>query len=607
MAEIQLKKGVKMRQKERIAVAVMCIILVAASAAFACTTILVGKDVSGTGYVLVGHNEDDGGRAMVEHGYVDARSWKSGYTLPAEDGRAAIPQVSSTYGFWWSQVKPAEGGYSNADGFFNENGVFCVSNSCANSKIDTKDASRLTDGGIEYNLRRVVAERATSARNAVDIIIDMVEKYGYAPSGRTYTVADKDEAWMVQIVSGRIYVAIRCPDDEVVVFPNHYTVHSLDDYAQENIIFPNNIMTYAKQLGIYEEVDGKFDFAKTYQNASSYKSTGNTFRQSHGMSMVQNKDWTEDFYPFSIKPAGKMKVEDVMDILKTHYEGTYDDPAYLRAQVPGGNPHDTTLRRICTGSTVESTVCQFDSTPLLTTLWTAFGRPCELPYIPLHPLAGTPKELSQMADSNYELENHLNPDASIAALEESGWMKFREFECLFELVYQENIDRLTYLNESRIQVMKAADQKAVSNARNLPDSQAKTLLFEVSQKAVAQSLEQLQNLALTLRTASIITIGKPSLSPLPEKFTILFTIDKNLKPIEETLKFGLGFTNTRTRYLSPIEGSLQSVGNGKWQVSFNASDMVRDIPAAGKYDFFLGGRTTAGYSFTGETIVTFLE
>lgn len=596
-----------MERKTRIAIAAICIFLVAACGAFACTTILVGKDVSGTGCVIVGHNEDDGGRAMVEHGYVEARTWEAGYTLPAEDGRAAIPQVSSTYGFWWSQVKPAEGGYSNADGFFNENGVLCVSNSCANSKIDTKDSSRLTDGGIEYNLRRVVAERATSARNAVDIIIEMIEKYGYAPSGRTYTVADFNEAWMVQIVSGRIYVAIRCPDDEVVVFPNHYTVHSLDDYAKENIIYPENLISYAKEKGIYEEVDGKFDFAKTYQKASSYKASGNTLRQAHGMSMILSEDWTEAYYPFSIKPAGKVNVEDVMEILKTHYEGTYDDPAYLRAQVPGGNPHDTTLRRICTGSTVESTVCQFDSTPLVTTLWTAFGRPCELPYIPLHPLAGTPNELKQMADPDYELENHLNPDASIAAREDSGWMQFREFECQFELVYQENIDRLTYLNESRIQMMKAANQKALDQAKNLSADRAKAVLFDASQKAVTQTLEQLQNFSATLRTVGIITIGKPSLSALPEKFTILFTIEKDLKPIEETLRFGLGFTNTRTRYLSPVEGSLKSVGNGKWQVAFSASDMVRSIPAPGKYDFFLGGRTTAGYSFAGEAIVTFLE
>lgn len=595
----------------KIAVMVACVMLIATTGAFACTTILIGKDVSSTGYVLVGHNEDNDGRVMVEHSYVGARDWNEGYLLPAEQGRAAIPQVGHTLGFWWNQVKAADGGLSNADGFLNDKGVFCVSNSCVLSKIDTKDESRLTEGGIEYNLRRVVAERAGSAREAVDIIIEMVERYGYAPSGRTYTVADKDEAWMVQIVSGKIYVAIRCPDDEVVVFPNHYTVHSLDDYDKENIIYPENIISYAKEAGIYEEVDGKFDFAKTYQHPALYKNPGNTFRQRHGMSMILGRDWNEDFYPFSIKPGKKVGIEDVMEILSAHYEGTYDDPAYLRAQVPGENPHDTTLRRICTGTTNESTVCQFDADPVLTTLWMSFGRPCELPFIPLHPLAGAPKEIDQMEDPDLELENHLRPDASLVVYEDSGWMRFREFECLFEMVYKDNIGNLSSLNQSRIQVMKAADEAAVGQAKKLMEKgdleNAKAVLAEAGQKATTETLRQLESFEKNLRTASITTIGKPSLENPPKTFTLLFALDGGLEPLEETIRFGLGFTEARTQYLPPVAGSLKDIGKGKWQVSFNTADMAKRIPAAGKYDFYLGGLTTAGVSFTGQAIVTFLK
>lgn len=602
------KGGLKVKQK-RVVIIAICLLLFAVFRVFACATIIIGKDVSPTGYVIVGHNEDDGGRFMVEHAYVAPKNWAKGYLLPAEKNRAAIPQVAHTQGFWWSQVKGASGGLSNADGFFNDSGVFCVSNSCADSKIDTNDASRLTKGGIEYNLRRVVAERATSARDAVNIIIKMVEDYGYAPSGRTYTVADRDEAWMVQIVSGKMYVAIRCPDDEVVVFPNHYTVHHLDDYPKENIIYPKDIISYAKKKGIYEEVDGKFDFAKTYQKASSYKQSYNTLRQSHGMSMIQGKDWDKDFYPFSIKPGRKVGIEDVMAILSNHYEGTYDDPAYLRALVPGENPHDTTLRRLCTGSTVESTVCQFAADPLLTTLWTSFGHPCELPYIPLHPLSGSPKELDQMKDPDLELENHLKPNPSIAAWENSGWMQFREFEDLFEMVYKENIGKLTTLNQSRIQVMKAADEAAVKQARKLIDKgdweNARRVLAEAGQKATTETLRQLKGFENTLRRVEITTIGTPSLSEPAKEFILLFNAGEDIEPIEETIKFGLGFTNTSTQYLSPIAGSLRKIGKRKWQVSFNLSDMVKRIPAPGNYDFYLGGLTTAGVSFTGGTIVAF--
>ena len=138
----------------------------------ACFTVLVGKDASETGRVMVTHNEDDGGRAMVDHGYVPPKDWPAGSVLPAEEGRAAIPQVSHTLGYYWSQLKPASGGYSNADAFYNDAGVLIVSNSNASSKVDTSDESRVTDGGIEYNLRRVLAERAKAcAPNATLITI----------------------------------------------------------------------------------------------------------------------------------------------------------------------------------------------------------------------------------------------------------------------------------------------------------------------------------------------------------------------------------------------------------------------------------------------------
>lgn len=578
----------------------------AAARAWACTTVIVGKAVSSTGKVLVGHNEDaGGGRIVVRHAYVGARDWDEGAVLPAEEGRAAIGQVPHTLGFWWSEVRTAAGGLSSDDGFLNEMGVYCVSNSCVKSKIDPNDSSRLTEGGIEYNLRRVVAERARSARDAVDLIVSMVERYGYAPSGRAYTVADKDEAWMVQIASGRIYAAVRCPDDAVVVFPNHYTVHALDD----GMICSKNIITYAKEKGYYEESGGVFDYARTYQSPEFFRHPANTFRQRHGMAMVLGRPWEEDSYPFCVRPKRKICVEDVMAVLSSHYEGTADDPAWLRAQVPGGNPHDTTLRRLCAGTTVESAVCQFAASPLLTTLWTAFGRPCEIPFIPLHPLAGVPRELDVMEDPHLALENHLASDPRLAAWNDSGWMRLKEFERLADLVYQDCIGRLTVLNQARIQAMKAADEAAVLEAeRRLSsgdEAQARGVLAAAGQKAATGTLALLERFARTLRTASVSVGVQPSLESLPGILTARFVLKDGLEPLEETLRLGLGGSNTRTEYLGPAAGSLRSLGGGAWEADFDAPPLAKGIPAPGKYDFYLGGLTAAGLWFAGEVVITF--
>ena len=75
-----------------------------------CMTIIVGKDASATGRVLIAHNEDDTGRCVVHHGYVPAADWPEGTVLPAEEGRAAIPQAAHTLGYYWSQVRAGSRG-----------------------------------------------------------------------------------------------------------------------------------------------------------------------------------------------------------------------------------------------------------------------------------------------------------------------------------------------------------------------------------------------------------------------------------------------------------------------------------------------------------------
>ena len=172
-------------------IVILAMVAFASIGAYACTTFVIGRNASATGRVIVGHNEDDKGELSVRHGYVPARNWGENECLPCEAGRASIPQLSRTFGFFWSEVKSPDGGLSNADTMYNEKGVLVLSNSAVGC-VDP-GAGAHTDGGVEYNVRRIVAERAKSARDAVAIVTNLVTRWGYAPdTGRLYTVADKD-------------------------------------------------------------------------------------------------------------------------------------------------------------------------------------------------------------------------------------------------------------------------------------------------------------------------------------------------------------------------------------------------------------------------------
>ena len=171
--------------------------------ASACSTVIVGKDASATGNILVGHNEDNGGRILTAQHWVPAATHKAGEMIKFEEAAASIPQVEKTFGFFWSQTFDPTGA-SFSDGFVNENGVAIVTNNCNNT---FEEKNPVVDGGVGYGIRRLLAERAKSARDAVDIAIDLVTKYGYITGGRTYTVADHNEAWQIMLLLSLIHIS----------------------------------------------------------------------------------------------------------------------------------------------------------------------------------------------------------------------------------------------------------------------------------------------------------------------------------------------------------------------------------------------------------------
>lgn len=587
--------------KKKAFVLAAAVLMMSAAAAPACFTAAVGKGISPTGFVIIGHNEDDGGRVTVRHGYVPAASHSEGETLPAEKGCAAIPQVPHTYGFYWSEAKSAEGGLTAADAMYNDQGVVVVSNSCARSREDTSDPSRLTEGGIGYNLRRIIAERAASAREGVKIAAEMIEHYGYAPSGRTYTIADRNEAWLLQVVSGRHYAARRVRDDEIALMPNHYTIHEISP-DDPDIIASSDLVSYAQKRGWYNPAEGPFDFAEAYQAEKSYGRSYNILRQSAAAEMILGRPCGK--LDFSVKPESPVSVDLIKAILRTHYEGTLNDAPWLRAQFPGAAPHDTQVRRVCTGTTIESTVWQMGSRPETTTVWTAFGRPCELPYIPLHPLAGIPDGLAP-TDGAAALKDHLKEEPAAAAWREDQWQKFRDYESLLELVYSENYEfssrrlwSVEHFMARRNDAAVAAAEAAFDGGRK--DEALKILKDQDEQElnraadASAQWYDALNPVSVSVQddAARKVFEGEP--------LSVTFQMDSGRTPSEETLLFGLGFSNARTRWASAEPGTLKDLGEGRWSVQFNAEKLFESLGSGeGRFDCWLGGRDKTGHSFGG--------
>lgn len=260
-----------------------------------CFTIIVGKNASVDGSVIVAHNEDDYGKQIVNLYRTKQKFHEVNERIIFENG-GVINQIEKTNGFIWIELP----GMQVADGFINDKGVVVASNGCP-SREDKPDS---TDGGILYWLRRIIAERANNAKDGVKIAGSLIDKYGYVSQGRTYTIADKNEAWVLSAVYGKHWVAQRVPDDQIAVIPNFYTIRNINLNDTVNFLGSSDIVNYAIKRGWYIPNDEKdFDFAETYTSLTSINHPGNINRIWRGINLLSKNEYKIDQkFPFSFKP-----------------------------------------------------------------------------------------------------------------------------------------------------------------------------------------------------------------------------------------------------------------------------------------------------------------
>ncbi len=371
-------------KKHLLALAVLALVLAASAWAGTrpgddCFTVIVGKKASADGSVIVAHNEDDPGDIIVNVRKIQARDYAGRRRVALGNG-ATYETDGKVAGFLWIEAA----GQEFADSFVNDYGVVITSDSCPSRET----AEDLTDGGIGHMLRRLMAEKARSAREAVKLAGELVERYGYRGSGRTYSVADKDEAWMIAIIRGRHWFAQRVPDDEVAVIPNWYTIRRIRTDAPGEFMGSPDIVAYARGRGWYDEAkDGPFDFKKAFQRPPRPDPfmDGNTLRHWRGLAWLSGREWEKNGdYPFSFKPAKKVSAESLTALLRDHYEGTpYDATDGYKT----GTPNHTKFRTICTTTTINSFIASLNGrrpAPISATLWLALGRPDSTAYLPVY-------------------------------------------------------------------------------------------------------------------------------------------------------------------------------------------------------------------------------
>lgn len=299
--------------------------------ALACTNFIIGKAASADGSVMVTYNDDSYGK----FGFLDfypAAHHKPGDVrriISWEDGqyRGVIPEVPETY---------------NVVGNINEHQVsICETTFVGRSELVDND------GLLDYgSLIYIALQRSRTAREALKVMTDLVSEYGYCSSGESFSVCDKNEAWIMEMVGkggdekGAVWVAIRIPDDCVAVHANSSRITRFNLKDKNNVLYSKDVITYARKKGFFTGRDAEFSFRDAYCPSVSIRSCeSRCWSFMNKMNAEQMKPYLPYILgqkktevvdgkecpiamPLYLKPDHKVTLSEVKSLMRDHYEGT---------------------------------------------------------------------------------------------------------------------------------------------------------------------------------------------------------------------------------------------------------------------------------------------
>ena len=310
----------------------------AADSAKACTNVIVTKGASADGSCMISYAADSHW-LYGELYFKPQADWKRGDKLRVSDWDTGqylglIDQVEHTY---------------KTVGNMNEHQLI-IAETTFGGRHGLNDPNGIMDYG---SLIYIALQRARTAREAIKVMTGLTDKYGYFSEGESFSIADKNEAWIMEMVGkgtsekGAVWVAVRIPDGYISCHANQSRITTFPLNDPENCIYAPDVIDFARKQGWYIGPDSEFSFRDAYCPAdfgalrgcearvwSAFNILSNgwfTFDDGNGNMITKDAyayvDYAmghnpENRMPLWIKPAKKVTVKNVADVMRDHYEGT---------------------------------------------------------------------------------------------------------------------------------------------------------------------------------------------------------------------------------------------------------------------------------------------
>ena len=300
-------------------------IAAATTGAWGCTSLIAAKGATADGSVMVTYAADSHNlygelynQPAADHEKGALRKvveWDTGKPL------GEIPEVAHTYA---------------TIGNMNEHGLV-IAESTWGGRHELAGTGLIDYGSLIY----ITLQRAKTAREAIRVMTDLVKTHGYASEGESFSIADGEEAWIMDLIGkgkadkGAVWVARRVPDGHIAGHANHPRIHRfpLKDKSGETLYSPD-VVKFARSQGYFDGKDEEFDFSKAYgvTDFGALRSCDarvwayfNLFTPG----MDKYLPWIDraegDPMPLWVKPEKPLSAADMKRAMRDHFEGTpYD-------------------------------------------------------------------------------------------------------------------------------------------------------------------------------------------------------------------------------------------------------------------------------------------
>ena len=317
----------------------------------ACTNVIVTRGASKDGSCMVSYAADSHW-LFGELYFHKAAKWAPGSMLKIIEWDTykplgEIPQVAATY---------------QTVGNINEHQLI-IGETTFGGRAELADTAGVMDYG---SLIYVTLQRARTAREAIQTIVELANAYGYPSEGESFSIADPNEAWVMDLIGkgsgnkGIVWVARRVPDGFICAHANQSRITRFPLNDPENCLYAPDVITFAREKGYFSGEDAEFSFRDAYNpldfggargcdarawSAFNILCDGQfTYLDAEGKEVTAPAtDWLDyamgydlqGEMPLFVKPTRKISVKDVADVMRDHYEGT---PMDMRIDAgAGGN------------------------------------------------------------------------------------------------------------------------------------------------------------------------------------------------------------------------------------------------------------------------------